>query len=278
VHLHLDGITSGITIARRAKVRKDHVIVRLSALLGPEWLQAYALVDLKPSVDVDSFRFEFTTRMTYHHETEKYVGGVPGDLFVGFFAKGQVQLYEELSKIRAMPEVAQMKDWAVANFPTKKAEITALDWKIIKSLRSDSQKNAASIAMELDISTETTEARLDYIKNIPLGLSIEPPNEKIWSFCEIGFNFIGTTLKEKISELAKIGKPFGAATSGSAGALMVEPKSIEELQEMIKRVAAVDGVKVAGYAFCEDMIWNQPWLDRFIDDQIEAMERQTQTA
>lgn len=259
-------------------MRKDHVIVRLSALLGPEWLQAYALVDLKPGVDVDAFRFEFATRMTYHHETEKYVGGVPGDLFVGFFAKGQVQLYEELSKIRAMPEIAQIKDWAVACFPTKKAEITILDWKIIKSLRSDSQKTAASIAMELDIPTKTIEARLDHIKNIPLGLSIEPPNEKIWSFCEIDFNFIGTTLKEKISELSKIGKPFAAATSGFSGALMVEPKSIEELHEMIRRVAAVDGVKVAGYAFCEDMIWNQPWLDRFIDDQIEAMEKQTQTA
>lgn len=259
-------------------MRKDHVIVRLSALLGPEWLQAYALVDLKPDVDVDAFRFEITNRMTYHHETEKYVGGVPGDLFIGFFAKGQVQLYEELSKMRAMAEVAQIKDWAVANFPTNKAEITALDWKIIKSFRSDSQKNAESIAKELDISTKTIEARLAHIKNIPLGLSIEPPNEKMWSFAEIHFNFMGTTFKEKISELAKIGKPFAATTSRFSGALMVEPKSIEEFQEMIKKVAAVAGVKVAGYAFCEDMIWTQPWLDRFIDDQIEAMEKQAHTA
>src|SRR3990172_6575124 len=103
-------------------MRFDHLIVRLTTILGPEWLMAYTLVDLKPEVDVDKFRFEVPKRLKYHHETEKYLGGVPGDLFIGFFCKGQNELFEEIGRIRAMKEILKVKEWAIVNFPTTKLE------------------------------------------------------------------------------------------------------------------------------------------------------------
>jgi hypothetical protein len=249
-------------------MRLDHVIIRLTAVLGAEWLQAYALLDLQPDVDIDKFRFELPKRLRYHHETEKYVGGVPGDLFVGFFCKGQGELFEQLGAIKAMKEVREVKEWAIANFPVAKPEMTQLDWRIVKSLRSGAQKTAKVIAAELKAEPRLVEERLNYIKQIPLAFSIEPPNDRAWTFTEIQLNFRGTTFQEKLAELRAIGKPFGASGSKNHGAIMVEPKSVAELVEMIRKTAQIPGVRVTDYAFCEDMIWTQPWLDRFIEDRI----------
>ncbi len=253
-------------------MKLDNVMIRLSALLGPEWLQAYALIDLQPGVDIEKFRFEIAGRLKYHHETEKYLGGVPGDLFIGFFAKGQAELFDEISAIKAMKEVQAVKEWAIANFPVATPEFKKIDWKIVKSLRGGAQKEAATIARELGESARLVEERLAYIKSIPFAFSIEPPNKDAWTFTEIHVNFIGTTFKDTLPELQKIGKPFGAISSNRQGALMVEPKEVNELQEMIKKISLIPGVKVTGIAFCEDMIWSQPWLDRFIDERIDERE------
>ena len=252
-------------------MRLDNVIIRLSAVLGSEWLQAYALIDLQPGVSVDEFRFDLPRRLRYHHETEKYLGGVPGDLFVGFFVKGQVELYEQLGAIRAMAEVRDIRDWAIANFPTNKAELTRLDWRILGALRAGAEQSAAAIGEKLGEDGKVVSARLLHIRGIPLGFSIEPPNNKTWAFGEIHVTFVGTTLKEKMGELAAIGKPFGAATTRSSAALMVEPKSLDALKEMIKKTSMIPGVRVVGYAFCEDMLWTQPWLDAFIEERIREL-------
>ncbi|RMF93506.1 MAG: hypothetical protein D6734_09955 [Candidatus Schekmanbacteria bacterium] len=253
-------------------MRFDHLIVRLTTITGPEWLMAYALIDLNDDVDVDEFRFKVPDLLDYHHETEKYLGGVPGDLFIGFFAHGQTHLFDEISKIKSWKEVKEVKEWAIVNFPTTKVKLSKLDWKVVKSLRSGAEKTAEQIAEELGEKPEIIQERLDYIKNIPLTFHIEPPNNNNWTFTEIHIDFKGTTFKEKMEELSKIGKPFGATGSKSQGALMVEPKTVDELKEMIKKVSEIPGVKVRDYAFCEDMIWKQPWLDKFIDERIAEAE------
>lgn len=249
-------------------MRLDNVVIRLTAVMGGDWLQAYALINLKEGVDIDKFRLEMPHRLTYHHETEKYLGGSPGDLFIGFFAKGQMQLFDELGSLKAMPEVREVKDWAIAYFPVKKAEMTKLDWQIVKSLRGGAEKDSKVIADELGEDATKVEERLTYIKAIPLAFSIEPPNDKVWSFTEFHMDLNGTTYHEVAPELQKIGKPFGATSALRQAALMVEPKSVEELQGMIKRVNDIPGVNFIACTFCEDMIWTQPWLDKFIDERI----------
>ncbi len=250
-------------------MRFDHLIIRLTAVLGPEWQQAYALIDLQPDVDVEKFRFEIPKRLKYHHETEKLVGGIPGDLFVGFFAKGQIDLFEQVGAIKAMKEVKDVKEWAIANFPVAEPEMTKLDWKIVKSLRTGAEKTSGIIAEELSEEPDLVEKRLEYIKSIPLAFSIEPPNDNAWEFAEIQVNFHGTTYQETVAELSKVGKPFGATNSRIQAAVMVEPETISEFREMVNKVACIPGVTIAGFAFCEDMIWTQPWLDKFLDDLIE---------
>ncbi|MCU0661168.1 MAG: hypothetical protein MUC50_02460 [Myxococcota bacterium] len=252
-------------------MRFDNLIIRLSAVLGPQWLQAYALIDLQAGVDVDEFRFELPRRLKYHHETEKYVGGVPGDLFVGFFCQGQTELFEEVGRIKAMKEVREVKDWAIANFPVSQPELTKLDWQIAKCLRGGAQKTAQAIADELHADAGSVAQHLDSLKKLPLAFSIEPPNEKAWSFAEIHIDFQGTSFGERVEDLRKIGKPFGATGSRRQGAIMVEPKSVEEFTQMIMATARIPGVRVADFAFCEDMIWSQPWLDAFIDERIAEM-------
>ncbi|MCU0691566.1 MAG: hypothetical protein MUF54_09205 [Polyangiaceae bacterium] len=251
-------------------MRLDHLIVRLSALLGPEWLQAYALLELEPNASTDELRFALPRRLRYHHETEKYVAGVPGDLFVGFFVRGQGELFQQMSTIRAMPEVRAVQDWAIANFPVAKQELTCMDWRVMKCLRGDATKTAAVIARELHDDEATVQARLARIMAMPLGISVEPPNDKAWEFAEIHVNFRGTTFYESAPALAKVGKPFGAATSRSMGAIMVEPQTTADLTRMLKQTAQIPGVEVVGYAFCEDMLWTQPWLDDFLDERIAA--------
>lgn len=249
-------------------MRFDNLIIRLTAVLGPEWQQAYALIDLQPNVDIDIFRFKVPSLLKYHHETEKLIGGIPGDLFIGFFVKGQQELFEQIGAIKAMKEVREVKEWAIANFPVGKPEMTTLDWKIVKSLRGGAEKTSSTIAKEIAEDATVVEKRLQYIKSIPLAFSIEPPNEKQWSFAEIQMNFYQTTFAEVLPELLQVGKPFGATNSRIQATVMVEPKTVEEFKEQIKKVASIKGVKIAGYAFCEDMIWSQPWLDKFIDEQI----------
>lgn len=249
-------------------MRLDNLIIRLTAVMGGDWLQAYALINLKDGVDIDKFRMEMPRRLTYHHETEKYLGGSPGDLFVGFFAKGQMQLFEELSSIKAMAEVREVKDWAIAYFPVKTADMTKLDWQIVKCLRSGAEKDAKVIADELGENAEYVETHLKYIKEIPLAFSIEPPNKNVWSFTELHMDFSGTTYHEVVGDLQKIGKPFGASSAMRQAALMVEPESVEELTESIKKLSTIPGVNFIACTFCEDMIWAQPWLDKFIDERI----------
>jgi hypothetical protein len=249
-------------------MRLDNVILRPFSILGPEWWLAYALIDLHPGTDIDKFQLEIPNRLTYHHETEKYLGGVPGDIFVGFYARAQEELFQEMAKVRTMEEVREVKDWAIVNFPANNVELTRLDWRIIQSLRGDATKTSEVIANELGEDRENVEKRLEHIKAIPLCFSIEPPNNNEWAFGEIHLDFFGTTLEEKREELATIGKVFSATTSRFQGVLMVEPESLEELKEMIKKASLIPGVKVVDYAFCEDMLWTQPWLDAFIEEQI----------
>lgn len=249
-------------------MRLDNLIVRLSAILGPEWLRAYALLDLNPGTDIDKFWRETSNRLTYHYETEKYLGGVPGDIFIGFYARGQEELYREMSIIKSMEEVREVKDWAIVSTPVNEVELTRLDWRIIQSLRGGATKTSEVIASELGEDIEIVEKRLEYIKAIPLGFSIEPPNNDQWTFGEILVDFHGTTLEEKREELATVGKPYAATTVRSQGVLMVEPKSLEEFKELIKKASSIPGVKVTDYAFCEDMLWTQPWLDAFIEERI----------
>lgn len=249
-------------------MRFDHLIVRLTTIAGPEWLMAYVLVDLEPEVDIEKFRFEVPSRLTYHHETEKYVGGIPGDLFIGFFCKGQTELFNEIGKVKSWKEIKHVKEWAIVNFPAMKLELSKLEWRIVKNLRSGALKTPEQIAGELNEDPKLVAERLDYIKKIPLSFHIEPPNNKQWTFGEIHFDLHKTTFQEKVTELSKIGKPFGASGSKSVGALMVEPTTVEEFKAMIKNTSQIPGVKVTGYAFCEDMIWTQPWLDKFIDERI----------
>ena len=251
-------------------MRLDHLIVRLSALLGPEWIQAYTLLELEPEVDARALRFELATRLRYHHETELYLGGVPGDLFVGFFAQGHVELHEQMSAIGAMQEVRAIRDWAIAPFPVQRPELTRLDWQILRSLRGGAGKTAAVIADELRQDLDAVGQRLDYLKELPMALSIAPPNEDVWTFTEIHINVTRGTFKEHLPALQKIGKPFGACTTSNQGALMVEPASLQELQDQIAQVASIPGIRVASYAFCEDMLWTQPWLDAFIEERLDS--------
>ncbi len=253
-------------------MRFDHVIIRLSAVLGAEWLQAYALVNLKPSVDVDKFRFRVPKYLTYHHENEKYLGGVPGDLFIGFFAKGQAQLFDEMSKIKALKEVQEVSKWAIGNFPINKLDMTKLDWQIVKRLRRDAEKTPNTIAKELNEDPGTIKERLDFIKTAPFAFSIERPNKKAWTFGEIHVNFQGTTFKKRLKELSKIGKPFGAISTENMGAIMIKPDTLDDFLNAVRRVQKISGVNISQYAFCEDMIWSQPWLDDFIDEQINGFE------
>jgi len=251
-------------------MRLDNVIVRLSAILGPEWLRAYALVDLNPGTDIDKFWLEIPKRLTYHYEAEKYLGGVPGDIFIGFYARGQEELYREMTAIKAMKEVREVKDWAIVSTPVNKVELTQLDWRIIQSLRGGATKTSEVIAGELGEASEIVAKRVEYLKAIPLGFSIEPPNNNQWTFGEILVDFHGTTLEEKREELTAVGKVYSATTVRSQGVLMVEPKSLEEFKELIKKASLIPGVKVTDYAFCEDMLWTQPWLDAFIEERIES--------
>ena len=250
-------------------MKLDNVMIRMTAVMGHEWLMAYALLDLEPDVDIDKLRFDMPNRLTYHHETEKYVGGVPGDLFVGFFARGQTELFNEIGKFKTMKEVRSVKDWAIANFPVAKPDLTKLDWRIIKSFRGGAEKTAAVIADELKEDVGKVKERIDFIKNLPLAFAIEPPNSDPWTFTEIGLNFYGTTFQEKAEELMKWGKPFGATCARKQAAIMAQPQTVEELTEIIKNVRKIPGVAVTDISFCEDMIWSQPWLDKFIDERIE---------
>ncbi|MBI5375855.1 MAG: hypothetical protein HZA77_10500 [Candidatus Schekmanbacteria bacterium] len=249
-------------------MRLDNVIVRLTTIMGPEWIMAYALINLQPEIDIDKFRVEMPKRLKRHHETEKYLGRVPGDLFIGFFAKGQTELFEEISRIKSWKEVQEVKEWAIVNFPTTKLELSKLEWRIVKSLRGGALKTPEEIGKELNEKPELIKEKIERIKAIPLSFSIEPPNNNKWTFTEIHFEFIGTTFKERAAEISKVGKPFCATGSKSSGAIMVEPKTVEEFQDQIRKMSLIPGVKVAGFAFCEDMIWSQPWLDEFIDERI----------
>lgn len=251
-------------------MRLDHVIMRMTAVKGPSWLQAYALVDLEPEVDVAKFRFELPKRLTFHHETEMYLGGVPGDLFIGFFARGQKELFDEIGRIKAMPEVQEVRDFAIGNFPIGEPALSRLDWQILRCLRKDADKPAALIAEELTSDPARIHARLAHIKSIPAAFSIERPNDRKWTFTEIQFNFRGTTFEERVAALAKFGKPFGAVNGRTHGAVMVDPATVAELRETIAGIGRIPGVEVKGVTFCEDMLWTQPWLDRFIEEQIAS--------
>ena len=253
-------------------MRLDNLIVRLSALLGPEWLQAYALVDLQPGVDIDKLRLQIPSRLKFHHETEKYLGGVPGDLFIGFFAQGHEALFQETSRIKAMTEIRGITRWGIANFPVNKPELRRLDWQIMKCLRADANKSIGIMAEEIGVPPPEVEARLHFLKELPAALSIEPPNQDAWEFVEIHYDFEGTTFSERLADLAQIGKPFGVTSDRLQGAIMVEPTDIDQLKQQIKAVNDLAGVTVTGYAFCEDMIWSQPWLDDFIDERIQEFD------
>jgi hypothetical protein len=249
-------------------MRFDNVMIRLSAVMGAEWIQAYALIKCHPDVDVEKFRFEVPQKLKRHHETEKYVGGTPGDLFIGFFARGQAELFDELSVIKAWKETLRVTEFAIGNFPVHKANMTKLDWQIVKSLRSDANKKPRTIAKEVGAKKRDVEQRLTFIKEIPLGFSIAPANDRLWKFTEIHIELVNCTFKEKMAELMKIGKPFGAAGARNQGAVMIKPTSHDELQNAILAVNAIPGVEVTACAFSEDMIWTQPWLDKFIEEQI----------
>ena len=193
------------------------------------------------------------------------------DEFQGFFVRGQDELFQQMSQIKAMEEVRAVKEWAIANFPVAEPEMTALDWRILGALRKDALLPAGAIADKLNERTAAVEERLSYLKGLPLAFSIEPPNDKAWSFTEIHLDFHNTTFMERAAELAEIGKPFAAASNNKSGALMVEPESIEQLVSMIRAASQIEGVRVVDYAFCEDMLWTQPWLDAFIEERIAEL-------
>ena len=116
-------------------MKKDHVMLRPPCLFGEAWLQAYALVDLMPGIDPMEFRFELPERIRMFHEVENYLGGSPGDLFIGFFANGQMDLLAQIGQIKAMEEILELKEWAIAAFPVAKNELTKEDWQILIHLR-----------------------------------------------------------------------------------------------------------------------------------------------
>jgi len=281
-------------------MKKDHVMLRLPCLFGAQWLQAYALVDLEPGIDAMDFRFELPKRLNKFHEVENYLGGAPGDLFIGFFAQGQTELFQEISKIKAMKEVRFFKDWAVANFPVGVYELKKIDWEILVHLRKGNvteelvawykpdlqtmmkimmgqmslpampMELAEKLARDMGLKADLVKERMEYMQKIPKGVMLQVPDDSLWEFTEIHFNFHNTTFEKKAPELLKLGMPFFAAESQSRqGAIMVEPQSVQELTGAIKKLSMIPDVQVCDYAFCEDMLWTQPWLDEFMDEQLK---------
>ncbi len=279
-------------------MKKDHVMLRLPCIFGPQWLQAYALFDLVPGIDPLEFRFELPGRMNKFHEVENYLGGTPGDLFIGFFAQGQTELLQEIAKIKAMEEVLVLKEWAIANFPVGEFELIKDDWLILKYLRGGKvtedlavwfkpdpaammraaqgeplppmpMDKVEEIAGALGLTKERVSERLKYMKTIPKGVMLQVPDDSMWDFTEIHFSFHNTTFEKKAEELMKYGMPFSAESHSRQGAIMVEPQSIEDLKKAIKNVASIPDVKVCDFAFSEDMLWMQPWLDNYIEQKIK---------
>ena len=65
-------------------------------------------------------------------------------------------------------------------------------------------------------------------------------------------------------ELLKVGRAFPAESHSRQGAIMVEPESIDQLKDYIKKINAIPDVSVVDFGFSEDMLWTQPWLDDYM--------------
>jgi hypothetical protein len=279
-------------------MKKDHVMLRLPCIFGPQWLQAYALIDVMPGIDPLEFRFELPGRLNKFHEVENYLGGTPGDLFIGFFANGQSELLQEIAKIKAMKEVRSFKEWAIANFPVGIHELKKEDWQILIYLRKGNvtpelvawfkpdfetmmkimtgkmgyppmpMELAEQVAKGVGLPAEKVKERMEYMQKIPKGVMLQVPDPSMWDFTEIHFSFNHTTFEKKAAELMKLGMPFAAESHSRQGAIMVEPATIADLKAAIKNVSKIPDVKVCDFAFSEDMLWTQPWLDAFMDEQL----------
>ncbi|MFC1670568.1 hypothetical protein ACFL20_09250 [Spirochaetota bacterium] len=280
-------------------MKRDHVMLRLPCIYGPQWLQAYALVDLAPGIDPFEFREELPKRLNKFHEVENYLGGTPGDLFIGFFANGQTELLNEISKIKAMKEVITFKEWAIANFPVGEYELTKDDWNILIYLRKGNVTEelvtwfkpefevmmkimmgkesyppmpielAEKIGKEINLPAEKVKERMEYMQTIPKGVMLQEPDPSLWDFTEIHFSFNNCTFADKAAELMKLGMPFAAESHSRQGAIMVEPETLDDLKESIKNVNKIKDVNVCDFAFSEDMLWTQPWLDDFMAEQLK---------
>jgi hypothetical protein len=276
-------------------MKNDHVMLRLPCLFGHEWIQAYALVDVKPGIDPMEFRFELPKRLPMFHEVENYLGGTPGDLFIGFFARGQMELLQNIGKIKAMEEVLELKEWAIAAFPVAKNELVKEDWQILKYLRAGHvteelcawfkpdpmlvaqglplpempMDKIEAIADGAGLPKEKVIERMEFMKAIPLGVMLQVPDPSLWDFTEIHFKFHNCTFEQKAEELLKVGRAFPAESHSRQGAIMVEPASIEELKTYIKKINAIPDVSVCDFAFSEDMLWTQPWLDEYMDAKLK---------
>lgn len=281
-------------------MKKDNVMLRLPCIFGPQWLQAYALVDLVPGIDPMEFRFELPKRLDKFHEVENYLGGSPGHLFVGFFAHGQGDLLKEIAKIKAMEEVLVLKEWAIANFPVGNYELAKDDWTILRHLRGgnvtpelafwfkpDPQTMARiaageapphipveqieRVAGETGLTTDRVMERLEFMKSIPLGVMLQDLDDGVWNFTEIHFSFHNCTFDQKAPELMKIGRPFPAESHLRQGGLMIETETLDDLKQAIKQTSQIPGVRVVDFAFSEDMLWTQPWLDDFIEEMLKRI-------
>jgi hypothetical protein len=276
-------------------MKTDKVIIRPGAFvgyMGPRWLYAGVAVNINAGVDIEQFRVDLQGRLEYHHESAcsckgyAYINNdfqqikIP-DMIVGFYAEHIGRLYDQLQDIKNMAEVKDVPGFMIKHVHDIDVSIGKLDWSLLKLLRADPDQNSGSLAEQLGVPESKIEERRAYLGSIPLGFFVGQPHPRQWIARLVDLDFVGTTYHEVLPELARIigfddikqAPTFSfrviSSSPQKACSVLAPAETQKEFMEIVRRFAEVPGVKVLGYTEAEDIHMVQPWLDRFIDEQID---------
>jgi DNA-binding Lrp family transcriptional regulator len=201
-------------------------------------------------------------------------------LVVTFYYRGEAELERRIRLISSISG-AVLSRYKVP-FPRCSIRLSETDWRLVRSLRKDPRKNYSSIARELGISVRTARRRIKRMTDartllLQTVLDLKRMKGGVLFYLTVfpAEGRRGDELQRTIlSKVDKVGALRTFLTNGDLPfqIFVVFCDSVGEVNGVLKRVRAIEGVKEARADMLEERFTIDEWLDEQIERRLKATE------
>lgn len=205
-----------------------------------------------------------------------FLGGTSA---VAFAHRGASDRERKLRLLRSLASPTEIVDFSEAEFPAPKRELSPLDWRLLRALRSDARRPLVEVAKDVGVSSRTVKRRYERMMSdgdffvFPI---VDPSRVPGLILFELVFEFAPNTPPAIATKVRKVLEDRLVCTDGTAGTpgacfgAGLYALGVGEVEDLRRRAAALAGVSKVETLVFASSVEEFDWLDEEIERRAAA--------